>query len=170
MGRSAALRLSYAGISGLVLVLDQVTKAWIADTIPLQSSVTVVPGLFDLTHVRNAGAAFGLFARVESPLRSLALNAVALLVFVAVLLYALRTPVASLRLQTGLSLILGGAVGNLVDRLRFGFVTDFLDLYVGSHRWPSFNVADSAITLGVLLLAWDIWKHPDEGAPARQVA
>jgi signal peptidase II len=158
----AARRLTYLIVSVLVVFADQATKAVVAERIPLHSSVPVIQGLFDLTHVKNAGAAFGLFATIDSPMRTVLLNAVAFIVFFAVLVYAFRTSVASTRLQVGLALILGGAVGNLVDRMRVGSVTDFLDFYVGSHRWPAFNVADSAITIGVVLLAWDIWRpHTD---------
>ena len=158
-------RLTYLVVSVVVVLLDQVTKGMVAERIPLHSSVPVIQGLFDLTHVRNSGAAFGLFASIESPLRTVLLNTVAFAVFFAVLVYAWRTSADSTRLQVGLALILGGAVGNLVDRVRAGSVTDFLDFYLGSHRWPAFNVADSAITIGVLLLAWDIWRpHGTEAA------
>jgi signal peptidase II len=156
-------RLTYLFVSLAVVLFDQVSKGMVAERIPLHSSVTVIQGLFDLTHVRNSGAAFGLFAGIDSPLRTVLLNTVAFVVFFAVLVYAWRTSVDSTRLQIGLALILGGAVGNLVDRVRAGSVTDFLDFYLGSHRWPAFNVADSAITIGVLLLAWDIWR-PREAA------
>jgi len=161
----AVRRFTYFVVSLGVILTDQVTKSIVADRIPLHSSIRVIPGLFDLTHVKNSGAAFGLFASFDSPLRSVVLNSVAFVVFFAVLVYAWRTSVASTRLQVGLALILGGAVGNLLDRMRAGSVTDFLDFYVGSHRWPAFNVADSAITIGVLLLAWDIWRpQPDSAA------
>ncbi len=149
------------------MVADQVTKRLVADRIPLHSTVPVIPGFFDLTHVRNSGAAFGLFAGIDSPLRALLLTAVALVVFFGVLLYSLMSPAGLTRLQSGLALILGGAVGNLIDRLRFEWVTDFLRFYVRQYEWPSFNLADSAITMGVLVLAWDIWRRPDEErAPA----
>jgi len=160
----AVRRLTYFVVSLAVILLDQVTKSVVAERVPLHASVPVIPGLFDLTHVKNSGAAFGLFASFDSPLRSVLLNSVAFVVFFAVLVYAWRTSAASTRLQVGLSLILGGAVGNLLDRMRAGSVTDFLDFYVGSHRWPAFNVADSAITIGVLLLAWDIWRPHEEAA------
>jgi len=156
-------RLTYLVVSISVILFDQVTKTIVADRIPVHSSIPVLPGLFDLTHVKNSGAAFGLFASFDSPLRAVLLNTVAFVVFFAVLIYAWRTSAASTRLQVGLALILGGAVGNLVDRIRAGSVTDFLDFYIGSYRWPAFNVADSAITIGVVLLAWDIWR-PREAA------
>jgi signal peptidase II len=161
-------RLSYIVVSLAILLFDQVTKAIIAATIPLHSSISVIDGFFDLTHVKNRGAAFGLFATIESPMRTVLLNCVAFGVFFAVLAYALRSSAQWTRLQVGLALILGGALGNLVDRVRFGSVTDFLDFYVGSHRWPAFNVADSAITIGVCLLALDIWRKPQSEAPPSQ--
>ncbi|MEO6323400.1 MAG: signal peptidase II, partial [Thermoanaerobaculia bacterium] len=110
-----------------------------------------------------------LFATIESPMRTVLLNGVAFAVFFAVLAYALKSSAHWTRLQVGLACILGGALGNLVDRVRFGSVTDFLDFYVGSHRWPAFNVADSAITVGVCLLALDIWRKP-EPAPQSPAA
>ncbi len=155
-------RLVYAVTACLVVAADQVTKHLVAGSLPLHSTVTVIPGFFDLTHVKNSGAAFGLFAGIDSPFRSLLLTGVALVVFFGVLLYALMSPASLTRLQSGLALILGGAVGNLIDRLRFESVTDFLRFYLGAHEWPSFNLADSAITVGVLVLAWDIWRRPDE--------
>ena len=83
-------------------------------------------------------------------------------VFLGVLAWSLTSPATLTRLQTALALVLGGAVGNLIDRVRFQSVTDFLRFYVGRWEWPSFNVADSAISVGVVLLAWDIWRHPQK--------
>lgn len=157
-----ARRFLYFGLGLLIVILDQITKYAVAARIPLHTTIPVVPGFFDLTHVRNAGAAFGILGAGEAPWRGLFLTLVALAVFLGVLVYALRTPPACTGLQIALSLILGGAVGNLIDRLRFQSVTDFLRFYIGTHEWPSFNVADSAITVGVLLLAWDIWRQPGE--------
>ncbi len=160
------LRLMYLALAVAVLLLDQVTKALVAALIPLHRTIPVIPGFFDLTFVRNSGAAFGLFSGEVAPSRTLLLTGIAAAVFVGIVVYALRAPARDLLLQTALALIAGGAVGNLVDRVRFDSVTDFLRFYIGSHEWPSFNVADSAITVGVLLLAWDIWRRPDE-QPAR---
>lgn len=145
-------------------MLDQVTKSAVVERIPLHTTVPVIRGFFDLTHVRNTGAAFGLFYGEASAGRTIALSLVALAVFCVVLVYAWRTPVSWTRTQTGLALILGGAVGNLIDRVSYGFVTDFLRFYVGAHEWPSFNVADSAISVGVAVLAWDLWKESRPGA------
>lgn len=157
------LRIVYLMISAGIVLLDQFTKALVVERIPLHHSVPVVSGFFELTHVRNAGAAFGIFASLESPWRGLFLNVVALGVFAAVLIWALRSPADAGRLQSGLALILGGAVGNLIDRFRSGSVTDFLLFHIGRYEWPSFNVADSSITVGVFLLAWVLWTEAPAG-------
>lgn len=156
------LRALYLGLAAVVVLLDQATKAMIRAWVPLHERIVVVPGFFDVTHVQNTGAAFGLFAGATSPYRPLLLNAVAFAVFVLVLVYAFRSPVHWRRLQLALAGILGGAIGNLIDRVGSGAVTDFLRLHAADRwEWPSFNVADSAITVGVVLLALDIWKNPD---------
>ena len=159
-------RLVYALVSTGIILLDQLTKFLVVGKIGLHREIPIIEGFFSLSHVKNPGAAFGFLASFDSPLRPFLLNAVAIAVFFAVLVYAIRSPIAATALQTGLSLILGGAIGNLIDRLRFGSVTDFLHFYIGSHVWPDFNVADSAITIGVLFLAWDIWKRPHGEEPA----
>jgi signal peptidase II len=135
-----------------VLLLDRITKRVVGQTIPLDDVVNIVPGFFRLTHLENTGAAFSLFADSTSPFRTALLIAfsVAALAVVSVLLWKDRTVFNAGTLA--LSLILGGAVGNLWDRLADGKVTDFLDFYVGVHHWPPFNIADSAIVVGALLL------------------
>lgn len=135
-----------------VLLLDRITKWAIAQTIPLEDAVNVIPGFFRLTHLENTGAAFSLFADSSSPFRTTLLIAfsVAALAVISVLLWKDRSVFHSGTLA--LSLILGGAVGNLWDRVSDGKVTDFLDFYIGVHHWPPFNVADSAIVVGALLL------------------
>jgi signal peptidase II len=157
------LRALYLSISAAIVLLDQFTKAIVIERIPLYHSVPVVTGFFEINHVRNSGAAFGILASLDSPWRTLFLNVVALGVFAAVLVWALRSPADAGRLQAGLALILGGAVGNLVDRFRSGAVTDFLLFHIGRYEWPSFNVADSAITVGVFLLAWVLWTEAPAG-------
>jgi signal peptidase II len=135
-----------------VLLLDRLTKWAIAQTIPLEDAVNVIPGFFRLTHLENTGAAFSLFADSPSPFRTTLLIgfSVAALAVVSVLLWKDRSVFHSGTLA--LSLILGGAIGNLWDRVSDGRVTDFLDFYIGAHHWPPFNVADSAIVIGALLL------------------
>jgi signal peptidase II len=150
---STLYRGAYLAVSLAVLFLDQWTKGIITRTMDVHQSRTVITDVFDLTYVRNSGAAFGLFASVDSSLKAILLNSVAVIVFLVVSAYALRSSHKSVRLQVGLALILGGAVGNLLDRVRFGYVVDFLDFSLSGHHWPAFNVADSAITIGVALLA-----------------
>ena len=96
-------------------------------------------------------------------------NVGAIAVFCVVVVYALRTAVTDRLLQTGLHLILGGAIGNLLDRFRFGYVVDFLDVYIGRHHWPAFNVADSAICIGIALLFFDMRKKPEAEAATESV-
>jgi len=153
-------RLHYIFLSAVIIVLDAVTKWLVSANITLHDAITVVPNLFSIVHVRNTGAAFGIGANAESQVVPLLLNSGAILVFLIVVAYALRTPLTDRTLQIGLHLILGGAIGNLVDRFRFGYVVDFLDIYVRDHHWPAFNVADSAICIGIALLFLDMRRKP----------
>ena len=162
---STLYRGAYLAVSLAVLFLDQWTKGIITRTMDVHQSRTIVANVFDLTYVRNSGAAFGLFASVDSALKAILLNSVAVIVFLIVSAYALRSSHKSVRLQVGLALILGGAVGNLLDRVRFGYVVDFLDFAVSGHHWPAFNVADSAICIGVAVLFPDMLRHEDEPKP-----
>jgi signal peptidase II len=149
-------------IAALVVTLDQFTKWLVAQRISLHDSVDVIPGLFRLTHVQNQGAAFGLFS--ESPsewkVAMLILFSVAALAVVSALLW--KNGNAMNATAIALSLVFGGALGNLWDRVANGRVIDFLDFYVGSHHWPAFNVADSAIVVGALLLLSEIFLAPQE--------
>ena len=151
-------RLHYVAISIAIIILDTITKFFVSANISLHDAITVIPNLFSIVHVRNTGAAFGIGANAESQVVPLLLNSGAILVFLIVVAYALRTPLTDRTLQIGLHLILGGAIGNLVDRFRFGYVVDFLDFYVRDHHWPAFNVADSAICIGIALLFLDMKK------------
>jgi signal peptidase II len=150
-----------------VLILDRITKWVIVQTIPLEDVIPVIPGFFRLTHLENTGAAFSLFADSTSPFKTALLVAFSLaaLSVVAVLLWRSRNEFNLITLS--LSLILGGALGNLWDRLVNGKVTDFLDFYLGIHHWPPFNVADSAIVIGALLLLSRMLRA-DKPAQAKQ--
>ena len=161
-------RLPYLLLALGVVVLDQATKALVIAKIPLYRTIPVIRGFFDLTHLQNTGAAFGVLAAAGSA-RPLLVTLLALAVFAGVLVWSLTTPPDHRLLQCALGLIMGGAVGNLIDRVRFSAVTDFLRFYVDRWEWPSFNAADSAISVGVVLLAWDIWRRP-EPEPARKTA
>ncbi|HSS45304.1 MAG TPA: signal peptidase II [Thermoanaerobaculia bacterium] len=159
---STLYRAAYFLVTLFVLVLDQWTKGLITRAFDVHQSRAVIQGLFDLTYVRNTGAAFGLFASVDSSVKAVLLNSVAVLVFLVVSAYALRSSHRSVRLQVGFSLILGGAVGNLLDRVRFGYVVDFLDFGISGHHWPAFNIADSAICAGVGLLFLDMLRSEED--------
>ncbi len=136
----------------LLVLADQVTKAWVTTDMNLHEAIQVIPGLFSITYVRNPGAAFGFLAGA-SPTGRLTFFIAVTLLAIGLILYSLfkaRFIQASWRIP--LVLILSGALGNLADRVRFGEVVDFLDFYIGTAHWPAFNVADSAITVGAVLL------------------
>jgi signal peptidase II len=134
-----------------ILVLDQLTKMIVDRTMSLHESIPIIDGFFSLTYVRNTGAAFGIFSGSHEAFRLPFLILVSLLAlgFVVVMLKRLRDDETGL--ITALSLIIGGAIGNLVDRVLYGEVIDFLDFYWSHYHWPAFNVADSCITIGVLI-------------------
>jgi signal peptidase II len=153
-------RIHYLVLAAAVIILDLWTKALVLARIDLHETIPVIPHFFQLVHVRNTGAAFGIGANAASRIVPLLLNLGAIAVFCVVVVYALRSAVTDRLLQTGLHLILGGAIGNLLDRFRFGYVVDFLDVFVGIKHWPAFNVADSAICIGIALLFLDMRKKP----------
>jgi signal peptidase II len=134
-------------ITAVALVLDQLSKWWVMESMHLYESVSVIGHFFRFTYIHNPGAVFGL--RLGGAYFHLALAVVAL-VFVCVLLW--RLPPGSLWPAVGLALVLGGAIGNMIDRLRFGVVIDFLDFGVGDTRWWIFNLADSWVSVGTVLL------------------
>jgi signal peptidase II len=152
-------RLPYLVLVIAVLALDRWTKLLIQSRFGLDDSVSVIDGFFNITYVRNTGVAFGIFSSISSPAKSILLSAFAALAAVLVIGYSLRTPLQNRLLHVALALILGGALGNLYDRLAYGYVVDFLEFYVRSYHWPSFNVADSAISIGVILLAIEITRN-----------
>jgi signal peptidase II len=143
-------------IAGALVVADQVSKAVVRRQLELHESVTVIPGFLDLTRVHNTGAAFGLFNTAEFPFKSVVLILVATSALAGVALYAAMLPPAQWLARIGLAFILGGAAGNLIDRVWKGYVLDFADFYWrGWHFW-AFNVADAAITVGVSLMILDL--------------
>jgi signal peptidase II len=139
-----------------IVVLDQLTKAAVRTLVPLHDSVTIVPGLLDITHVQNSGAAFGILNASAFPLKTVLLGVVAMAALVGVGLYLAQLAHHQLIARIGLSLILGGAAGNLVDRAVVGSVLDFVDAYWRSYHFWAFNVADSAITIGVGIMILDM--------------
>jgi signal peptidase II len=151
-----AMRKFHFLIALLVVVLDRLAKLVVSRNIGLHGSVQIIPGFFRLTHVENKGAAFGLFADSPSEwkIAVLVLFSLVALVIVSALLW--KNSHAMTSTGVGLALILGGAVGNLWDRLVKGQVVDFLLFYIGRYQWPAFNVADSAIVVGAGLLVFEI--------------
>lgn len=151
------MRKYFFVIAIIVLVLDRLAKWTVASNIPLGHSVIVIPGFFQLTRVENTGAAFGLFAdsAAQWKVGALVSFSVIALVIVSALLWKNSHSLSTTTI--GLSLILGGAMGNLWDRMMSGRVVDFLDFYVGSYHWPAFNVADTAIVIGATLLISEIF-------------
>jgi signal peptidase II len=143
-------------IAVAVVVADRIAKLAIEHNLPLHESVSVIPGLFRITHVQNRGAAFGLFADSPSEWKValLIMFSVIALVIVSALLWKNSHSITTT--GVGLALILGGALGNLWDRLTQGRVTDFLLFYIGQYQWPAFNIADSAIVIGACLLVFEI--------------
>lgn len=141
----------FAMITGLVVLLDQATKLLVMVKVPLYYSITVIPGFFNLTHIRNPGGAFGFMAAGSQGLRNLLFVGVSIFAMGLIVYFYRSTPRTHPYLASALAMIFGGAVGNLVDRLRFGEVVDFLDVYLSSYHWPAFNVADSAITIGITI-------------------
>lgn len=145
-------------LAGVILVMDQITKVWIQNTIPLWDSKTIIPGLFNLVHVLNKGAAFGFLADLEGNMQTYFFIGVTGLAVVLIFHLVRTVDRHDPYLFTALGLILGGALGNLIDRIRLGMVIDFLDFHVGGHHWPAFNVADMAISTGAILLLVSFYK------------
>ncbi len=155
-------KLRYLFVSVAVIVLDQWTKWMVEVHLPHHAAHPLIPGFLNLTHVRNTGVAFGLFASEGVAGGSWLLTLLGLAALTAVGVYFWYAPVKDRLLLIALSLVVGGAIGNLIDRVSSGAVTDFVDVYVGLHHWPSFNVADSAISIGIVLMAIDSFRsHKD---------
>jgi signal peptidase II len=157
-------RFPYLLLVAATLLLDRWTKVLIQKRFDLNESVSVIDGFFNITYVRNTGVAFGIFSSISSPAKSVLLSVFTAFAAVIVVTYSVRSPARNRLLQVALGLILGGALGNLYDRLAYGYVVDFLEFYAGSYHWPSFNIADSAISTGVALLAFEIIRSeaPDK--------
>jgi signal peptidase II len=143
----------YLALMAGLVGLDQVSKLILVRSIPLGGSVPVIPGFFALTHVRNKGAIFGMFNRSGTRSVTLLLLLASLFALGFVVFYFFKTPLAHRRTKLALSLILAGALGNQLDRFVRGSVVDFLELHVKTFYWPTFNVADSCISAGAVLLA-----------------
>lgn len=138
-------------ITALIVSLDQVTKIVVAKNMVLYETIQVIPGFFNLTYLHNAGGAFGFLADQSQLIRILVFLVFSVLAVCVIFYFYHHTPMKQKILSTGLALIFSGAIGNLIDRIRMGTVVDFLVFYIDSYSWPAFNVADSAITVGMII-------------------
>ncbi len=145
--------LRWLWITLLFLVIDQVTKYWVASSMDLYQSINVLP-FFNITYVHNLGAAFSFLAD-QGGWQRWFFTAIALVASVVFTVWLARTPKEQPLLAIALACMLSGAVGNLIDRVLFGYVIDFLDFYIHSYKWPVFNVADSIIFIGAALMIID---------------
>ena len=141
----------FISIIVVTVAVDQVSKYWVFGTFFLFESRTIIPGFFNLTYLTNNGAAFSILAGQPALWRQMFFISTALVALVMIWLFQRSYGRTSKLYTVALALVAGGAIGNLIDRIRFGFVIDFLDFYIGAYHWPTFNVADSAIFIGVSL-------------------
>ena len=148
--------IKLAVVAGLVVLADQVTKALIFKYLPYHQSITVIAGFFDLTHIHNPGGAFGLMANMSATVRTVVFLFASSAAVGLIFYFYKNTPPSYVFLAVGFALIFGGAIGNLIDRVRLGIVIDFLDVYVGKYHWPAFNIADSAITVGIFIFGFHL--------------
>lgn len=146
--------------AAVLIALDQLTKVLVASSLQLHDSIALINGFLNLVHVRNPGAAFGFLARAPEWFRSVFFIGVTIGAIGLILYYLKQTGTSDVVQVAALSLIFSGAVGNLIDRIRFGEVVDFIDVYVSTHHWPAFNVADSAISVGAVLLLLSLLRKP----------
>ncbi len=139
-------------VVGAVVLVDQIVKAAVRSRLELHDSVTVIPGFFDLTRVHNTGTAYGFLNNADFPFKTLLLACVAGAALVGLAVYAATLDRSQVLTRAGLTLVIAGAAGNLIDRISMGYVLDFFDFYQGNWHFWAFNVADSAITIGVVLM------------------
>ena len=146
----------------VIVAIDQITKLIVDRTMPLYHSIPVIDGFFDLTYIRNTGAAFGILAGSGATFRLPFLMFFSLLAIGFIILMLRRLPEGETGLIIALTFILGGAIGNLIDRFAYAEVIDFLDFYWGNYHWPAFNIADSFITVGVTITVYYLIKARGE--------
>jgi signal peptidase II len=153
---TSARRPLFVWVVALVVIVDQLVKAAVRPRLELFESITVIPGFFSLTRVHNTGAAFGLMNNMDFPFKAAVLALLQTAALVGLTVYvAMLTPEQRLT-RTGLSIVIGGAIGNLIDRVLYGYVLDFFDFYRGDWHFWAFNVADAAINIGVALMILDM--------------
>lgn len=151
-------------IAVVVVGLDRLTKMWITAALDRGEVIYLIPGLLSIVHVRNPGAAFGMLAEAASPWREISLVAVSAAAVVGFAWMLNRMPRDAVAERVATAAVIGGALGNLYDRVVYGEVVDFVDVYVGSWHWPAFNVADSAITIGIAVLILQAFRSDEERA------
>jgi signal peptidase II len=142
--------------AAVIVLLDQITKAAIVKNFLIHESYTVIDGFFNLVYVMNPGAAFGFLANMSETFRYFFFTGITAVVILLIIYYVVKSKPQNMLMVISLTLIFAGAVGNLIDRIRFGAVVDFLDVYIGTAHWPAFNVADSAISIGAMLMIWEM--------------
>jgi len=152
-------RLPYFLVALVIFILDRAAKILVEAYLPLHQSLTIIPGFLDLAHTRNTGVAFGFFANSDSSWMPHVLTLISGLALLTIFVFSLRNSSRNRKLQLGLMLVLGGAAGNLYDRLLYGYVIDFIEAYYRSYHWPTFNVADSSISIGIGLLLLETLTH-----------
>lgn len=143
-------------VAGIVLLLDQASKMIVLKYMPLYDSISVIPGFFNLTHIHNPGGAFGFLAGQSPFVRKFVFIVISFFALCLIFYFYKITPRNYFMLTNALAMIFGGAAGNMVDRIRFGKVVDFLDFYIKNLHWPAFNIADSAISIGMCVLVFHI--------------
>lgn len=146
--------MAYVFVIASVIAADQLSKMWIVDLFQLFESREVIPGFFNLVYVVNTGAAFSILADVHSPWRHYFFLIVGCLAIIGLTVAYIKFKEDNKYYYFPIGLIVGGAAGNMIDRVRLGSVVDFLDFYLGDYHWPAFNVADSAICVGAVLFIW----------------
>ena len=149
-----------------LMAIDQATKYVISRTVGLYETRAVIPGFFNITRIHNKGAIFGAFNQSNDRAVFVALTAASLLAFGLVVFYFFKTPASDRLMKISLSLIMAGALGNLADRLVRGYVIDFLDLYIRNSHWPFFNVADSCISIGAVLMLLIFFRRKPACTPS----
>ena len=161
VGKKELIRLIF--VSTLIIVADQATKKWIVMHLALHEFIVVIDNFFHITHVLNPGGAFGFFATQSDLVRKIVFLFLSSVVALFICWFYFRVARTHIALSYGLALIFSGAVGNLVDRFRYGHVVDFLDFFMGTAHWPAFNVADTAISIGMAVLIYHVVfkKIPD---------
>jgi signal peptidase II len=153
------------GLSALVIALDRITKDWVSRHIAEGSAITVIPHVFRISHVMNAGAAFSMFTDSPHPERTRwMLTAFSILAAIVVLVVLVRVGRRVTLTSLSMALVLGGAIGNVWDRIRYATVVDFLEVHIIHYHWPDFNVADSAIVIGGILLLLDSLRRTSESS------